>query len=458
MSESSSKGVSILLGDPKKAILKLAIPTIFAMLINSSYTLINGIWVGGLDESAIAAVGFVNPLFLIVMGFSNGIGAGATSVISRYIGVKDKKQADNAALHVLLLTVILSIIFTFILVLLIKPILILMGSDPRLIGLSVTYGQILFLGSTFMIFTATSYGILRAEGNVKKATYAMILAAVINMILDPFFIYTLNMGVFGAGLASVFSLGLNSILIIYWFLNGTYIDFSLKNFKYQWNMIKRILSVGLPGGAEFLFTSILTALLNIILLSCSDIQGVAVYNTGWRVIMLVIVIPMAIATATISVTGVNYGAGKIENLKPILNYSVKLGFVIVTFVAAFIFIFAQQISYIFAYLPGLADLREVIADFLRITCLFYFFVPVGLSSTSLFQGVGKGLKSLALTAIRIFILQIFFVYLLAIVLGYGQYGVWYGIILGNTFGAIFAYLYTIRFINKVNKTGLKIDV
>jgi putative MATE family efflux protein len=458
MSETNSKGVSILQGDPKKAIFKLAIPTIFAMFINSLYALIDGIWVGGLGASSIAAVGFVNPLFLIVVGFSNGLGAGATSVISRYIGNKNKKQADNAALHVLLLTVILSVIFTFILVLFLKPILGLMGLDSRLIDLSADYGRILFLGSVFIVFTSAAYGILRAEGNVKKATYAMVLAAVINMVLDPIFIYPLQMGVFGAGFASVLSLVVNSILIIYWFMNGTYINFSLKNFRYQWTMIKRILSVGLPAGAEFLIISFLNFFLNSILLSCSDIDGVAVYNTGWRVVMVAIVIPMAIGTSVVSVTGANYGAGKIENLRPILNYSIKLGLLIITFVAAFVFIFAPQISYIFAYLPGLVNIRDLITEFLRVTCLFYLFVPVGIASSSVFQGVGKGLSSLMLTAMRLFVLEIFFVYLLAIILRYGQYGVWYGIVLGNAFGSIFAYFYTSRFINKANKKGLEIDV
>ncbi|MDR2874042.1 MAG: MATE family efflux transporter [Methanobrevibacter sp.] len=458
MSENNNKGVSILQGDPKKAILKLAIPTIFAMLINSVYSLVDGFWVGGLGASSIAAVGFINPLFLIVVGFSNGLGAGATSVISRYIGVKDKKQVDNAALHVLLLTIILSSIFTFILVLFLNEILGFMGLDSRLIDMSASYGQILFSGSVFIVFTSAAYGILRAEGNVKKATYAMLLAAVINIILDPIFIYKLNMGVFGAGLATILSLLMNSILLIYWFIKGTYVNFSLKNFKYRWDMVKRILSVGLPAGAEFLIISFLNFFLNSILLMCSDIDGVAIYTAGWRVVMLALVIPLAIGTSVVSVTGANYGAGKIENLKPILNYSIKLGLLIITFVAIFIFIFAPQIGYIFAYLPGLANIRDLITEFLRVTCLFYFFVPIGISATSVFQGIGKGLRSLLLTTVRLFILEICSVYFLAILLGWGQYGVWYGIVLGNALGATFSYLYTLHFINKANKKGLKIDV
>ncbi|MDR2829848.1 MAG: MATE family efflux transporter [Methanobrevibacter sp.] len=451
MSENPTEGVSTLYGDPKKAILKLSMPMMFAMFVSSLYALVDGIWVGGLGDLSIAAVGFINPLYLIVMGFSNGLGAGATSVISRYIGARDKKQVDNSGIHVLLLTAILSIMFTVVLTLLLHPILIYMSVDNRIMDISLSYGQILFLGSIFIVFTSTAYGILRAEGNVKKATYGLLIGSILNMILDPIFIYPMGLGVFGAGLASVLSLSFVSILLVYWFKKETYIDFSLKNFNFQWHLIKKILSVGIPAGTEMLIVAFLNFFLNSILLIVNDIQGVAVYNAGWRFVMVALVIPMAIGTSTVAVVGANYGAKKFENIKVIYNYSIKFGLLMVTLMAMFIFIFAPQISYLFAYLPGLADIRNLISEFLRVICLFYFFVPLGISASSVFQGVGKGLSSLFITAIRLLIFEIIFTYFLAIVCGFGQYGVWYGIVLGNGFGSVFAYFYTRRFIKKLNK-------
>ncbi|MDR2831276.1 MAG: MATE family efflux transporter [Methanobrevibacter sp.] len=455
MSENPTEGVSTLYGDPKKAILKLSLPMMFAMFVNSLYALVDGIWVGGLGDLSIAAVGFINPLYLIVIGFSNGLGAGATSVISRYIGAKDKKQVDNSGIHVLLLIAILSILFTFLLTLFLEPILRYMGVDNRIMNISLSYGRILFLGSIFIVFTSTAYGILRAEGNVKKATYGLLIGSVLNMFLDPIFIYPMKMGVFGAGLASILSLAFVSILLVYWFKKETYIDFSLKNFSFQFSLIKKILFVGIPAGIEMLIVAFLNLFLNSILLIVGDIQGVAVYNAGWRVVMVALVIPMAIATSTIAVVGANYGAKKFENIEMIYNYSIKLGLLMVALIVVFILIFAPQISYLFAYLPGLVSIRNLISEFLRIICLFFLFLPLGMSASAVFQGVGKGLSSLLITVIRLLIFEIILTYVLTIICGLGQYGVWYGIVLGNCFGSIFGYFYVLRFIKKLNKEEIK---
>jgi len=456
MSENTTKGVSILHGDPKKAILKLSIPMMFAMFVNSLYALIDGIWVGGLGDTSLAAIGFVNPLYFIVIGFSNGLGAGATSVISRYIGEKNKKQVDNAGIHVLLLIAILSLMFTLISILFLQEILRGMGVDNRLMDICLSYGRILFLGSIFIVFTSAAYGILRAEGNVTKATYGILVGAVINMILDPIFIYTMNLGVFGAGLASILSLAFVSLLLIYWFKKESYVDFSLKNFNFQLGLIKKILSVGIPAGIEMLIVAFVNLFINSLLLLVGDIQGVAVYNAGWRVIMTAFVVPMAIGMSTVAVTGANYGAGKFENLKVIYNYTIKFGLLIVTLMAIFIFVFAPQISYLFAYLPELVDVRSLLTEFLRVTCLFYFFIPLGITASSVFQGVGKGFSSLIITIIRLLLFEMVFAYILAIVCGFGQYGVWYGTILGNGIGSIFGYFYARRYINRLNKKELAV--
>ena len=124
----STEGIALLMGDPKKAIVKLSGPMIVAMFLMSTYNIVNAIWVAGLGSDALAAVGFVTPLFMILIGLSNGLGAGVASVISRRIGAKDKAGADNAAVHALLLVLILSAILTIPLILLTGPIVSLFGA------------------------------------------------------------------------------------------------------------------------------------------------------------------------------------------------------------------------------------------------------------------------------------------------------------------------------------------
>ncbi|WP_409199627.1 MATE family efflux transporter [Methanobrevibacter sp. DSM 116169] len=445
-----TEGVETLLGDPKKAVFKLAIPMIIAMIINSLYTLIDSIWVAGLGDCALAAVGFVNPLYMIVFGFSNGLGAGATSVVSRYIGSENKKEADNASLHVILLIAVFSLIFTVLLLIFLKPVLLLMDVGEAL-DLSMSYGTILFSGTFFIIFSSAAYGLFRAEGNVKKTTYAMLFGAILNIILDPIFIYVLDLGVEGAAIASILSFAAISLLLFYWFKSDTYLSFNLKDFTYKNRIIKEILNISLPSGSEFIFMAILSASLNIILMTVSGVNGVATYNGGWKVVSLVMVPTIAIGNTVVAIAGANYGANKYENLEIIQNYAIKFSFIISAISAVFVFIFAPEISYLFSYSQSSADLSNSITEFLRITCLYYLVIPFGFPSISIFRGIGKGLNSLIIAFLRALIFQVIFAYLLAIVLGFGKTGVWYGIAMGSALGGFISLIWSKMTINDLIK-------
>ncbi|MGZ7135580.1 MAG: MATE family efflux transporter, partial [Methanobacterium sp.] len=187
----SSKGdvdkrISMITGDPKKAIRALSVPMIISMLLLMAYNLADSIWVAGLGPNALAALGFVTPIFMIVIGLGNGLGAGATSLIARCIGAENKQGADNAAIHAVILTIGLSAILTVLIILFLPNILMTMGAGGST-GLATQYGQIVFGGLIFLIFSSVSSGILRAEGNVKKPMYAMAATAILNIVLDPIF-------------------------------------------------------------------------------------------------------------------------------------------------------------------------------------------------------------------------------------------------------------------------------
>jgi len=460
-----TEGVSTILGDPKKAILKLSGPLIIAMLISSFYVLVDGIWVAGLGQDALAAVGFITPIFLVVMGFSNGLGAGATAVVSRFIGERDKLKVDNAALHVMLLTLIFTVIVMISLGLFLRPILEVLGAGitTKTINLALDYGYVIFGGSIFIIFTSAAYGILRGEGNVKKTTYAMSFGAILNIILDPIFIYIFGWGMVGAGLATLVSLAVVSIILIHWFRGDTYVSFSLKFFDFSKDILKKILAVGLPAGAEFLIFAILAGSLNMILvmvsIADSGASAVAVYSSGWRVIMIAVVPIIAVSMSVVAVVGASFGARKYENFEIIQSYAIKIGTLIAIITALITFILAPYIAEMFTYSPETIGLRGPITDFLRVMTLFYIFIPLGSVSSSVFQGVGRGFDSFMLTAIRELLLIMVFAYILAIPLGMGQQGVWWGIVVGDIFGAIIAFLWAKRYIKrqitvKIRKNGL----
>ncbi|WP_405304287.1 MATE family efflux transporter, partial [Methanobrevibacter sp.] len=172
----NSNSVDVMLGNPKHALLKMSIPLIISLLISSLYNLIDAAWVSGLGADALAGVGFFTPIFMILVGFGNGLGAGAAFAISKYIGEENKPKADNASVHSILIDVAVSIIITVILWVLLIPILNAMGVGQT-IAYATDYGNIIVLGSIFIILSNALYGVYRGEGDSTRPMYAMIASA-----------------------------------------------------------------------------------------------------------------------------------------------------------------------------------------------------------------------------------------------------------------------------------------
>ena len=345
--------ISTITGDPKKAIRMLSVPMIISMLLIMAYNLADSIWVAGLGPNALAALGFVTPLFMIVMGLGNGLGAGAASLISRCIGAENKKGADNAAIHSIILTIAISGFLTAVILIFLPSILLAMGAGETL-DLAIQYGYVVFGGLIFIIFSSVASGILRAEGDAKRPMYAMAATAILNIIIDPIFIYYFGWGVSGAAWATVLSSGISCIFMIYWLLlkRDTYVSFSREDFQASWKVVKDILAVGLPASAESFVMSILGIVLNLVLVMTGGAEAVAVYTAGWRVVMMAMIPPIGIGTAAITVSGVAYGSRKYENLTKTLHYSAKLGVGVALVTGALTYIFAQNIASIFSlFLP-----------------------------------------------------------------------------------------------------------
>ena len=443
-------GVALLTGDPKKAILKLSGPMIVVMLLMSTYNLVNAIWVAGLGADALAAVGFVSPLFMVLIGLGNGLGAGATSVISRRIGAGDHAGANSAAVHALLITLVLSAILTVPLLLFADPILIAFGAGET-VGLAIEYGQIVFCGTILLLITSVLAAILRAEGDTKRIMYVLGASSILNMILDPVLIYWAGLGIAGAAWGLIISQIMVALVLLYWFFvkKDTYISLSWKVFAPDRKTANDILGVGLPASTEFFLISILSIIINFMLVTVAGTDAVAVYTAGWRLVMFAIIPLAGISVSVVSVVGAAYGGRHYDKLPVILNFSMMFGLAIALCTSAITWIFSQQIATIFTYSPETAYLAPTIAAFIGVMCLFYPFVPPGMMSASIFQGVGKGLTSLVISVMRNLVFIAVFAYVLGIVLGMGERGIWWGIVIGDILGGLVAYVWARVYISRL---------
>ena len=447
-----NSNIEMITGDPKKAINKLSMPIIASMFLIFANNIIDSIWVAGLGPEPLAALGYITPLFMILVGFGNGIGAGGNSLISRYIGAEDKVSANNAAIHNLILSVIISVVVSIVFILSMKSLLLMMGAES-VINYAMDYGFIIFIWTFALLMPPIVGGAFRAEGDIKRATIPIALAAIINMILDPIFIYTLNMGIKGAAWATALGPFISLLLMFYWIFvkKDTYLSYSLKDFKNDLTMYKDILVVGIPASLEQLVLSVLTIFVNYMLTIVSGPVSVAVYTAGWRIINIGMLPAIGVGTAAISVAGVAFGAKKYENLRVTARYAVKVALIASIIVCIILNLFSNQIAFIFSYSENSAQLEPLIASFLQIMCLFILYVPFGASAGNVFQGVGKGTISFILTSFREFILVLIFAYLLGFVFNMGEFGIYCGMLLGGGIGSLICYACIELYINRLIK-------
>ena len=443
MAEELSRGVKTLLGDPKRAVLKLSGPMIIGMLVQSLYNIVDGIWVAGLGSDALASIGLFFPLFMVIISFAAGIGVGGSSAISRKIGARDKNMADSAAIHTIVIGIIAGILFTCIMFPFLRDIFTLIGAKENVVQLVVRYARILVCGSVILVFTNIATGILRGEGDTKRAMYAMILGAGLNIILDPIFIYKLEMGIVGAAWATLTSISVTSVLMIFWIFikKNTYVNIRFKSFKFNKKIVKEIFRVGIPSSFAQLSMSLTMFLLNIIIVKAAGTDGIAVFTSAWRIITLGTMPLIGIAMGVTAVTGAAYGARNIDKLKVGYLFGIKLGFIIELGIVALVIILASQLSYLFTYSKSAAHISVDLIKAFHWLVWFLPSVPFGMLTSAMFRGIGQGEKSLAVTIFRTIIMQVFLSYFFGIYLRLGIVGVWCGIVLGNVIGAAVAFMW-----------------
>jgi len=465
-----TKGVDTLLGEPKKAIKKLAIPMIIAMSAHTIYNLVDALWVSGFGQdiftsdtvaevgtNALDAVGFVMPFYMMIIAISTGLGIGGGSAISRRIGSDDKKGADNVAIHSIIITIIVSLVFTLILFGLADRIFLSIGAKET-VHMATSYGRIIFAGSIFTFFINVALAILRAEGDANRAMIAMMFGAFLNVALDPFFIYTFKLGVVGAALATVISMAVTAAIILYWlfFRKDTFVTFKFKDFKFKGEILKDIFRVGLPASIQQLSMSVtMIAMIVIIGLAGGGEDGVGIYNTGWRVVMIGVLPLLGMATAVTSVTGAAFGQMDYKKLNTAFMYSAKTGFIIELLLALIVFLLAPYIALVFS---SNADIifTENLTMFLQITVLFYPGAAFGIAASAMFQGAGKGLYSLIATLLRTIILSPILATIFCCIFSMGLTGVWWGLVFANLIGSIVSFSWAKLFIGSLFKKNKKV--
>ncbi len=438
----ANKNVELMRGNPETAVRKLAIPIMISMILTASYNIIDGIWIAGLGEIAIAAIGFVTPIFMILNGVSVGLGNGATSSISRFVGAHNKENVNESAMHSLLIFLIASVLLTVFLLVVQEPVLRLYGAQGEALTQAIQYGTPLFGGLIAFIFANGASGILRGEGDMKRAMYAVLVSVFLNALFDPIFIYVLDFKIAGAAYATILSSLISAAVILYWILikKDTYADIHFEAFKFKMSIVKDILKVGIPASLDMVMLSIAVALYMAFIAQMSGDYGIAVYTSGQRLYLFVIMPLTAIGSAVTTVVGSAYGAKNGDYISRAHKYGSKLGILFGFVTTLILIIFANPLSTMFAYTPETAYLIPGIVLFLRVATLSPPLTGAGMASSFFYQGIGKGFLSLFFTILREIIFGVSMTYYFGIVLDMGLLGIWIGLALGRSIASVINYI------------------
>ncbi len=394
-----------------KLMRKFSIPCIISMLVNSLYNIVDQIFIGwGVGYLGNGATNIVFPLNMICLAFALMIGDGTSAYLSLKLGEKKKDEAKRGVANGILTSIIISVIFFVVIMALLPQLLNLFGCTDTIRPYALDYGFVIAIGFPFMMIGTTLNSIIRADGSPKYSMVSMVSGALLNTILDPIFIFALNMGVKGAAIATVISQILTFILNICYIKRFKSVKLDKKDFKFNGKTIGKVLSLGISSFITQMSIVCVMATENNMLKICgansefgTDIP-ITVLGIVMKINQILNSIILGIAVGAQPIIGYNYGAGKTERVKETLKKVLGLS-VIVSTIA---FILFQTIpDKLIAIFGNEGD------KYVEFACLAFrtylmlcIFNGVQIPSGIFFQAIGKSVISAILSVSRQIVLLI----------------------------------------------------
>ena len=391
--------VADFLANPRKALWQLSLPILGGMIIHIFYSVVDMMFVGWVGPDAVTALAFNMPLVFMAYGITMGLSTGVTAVVAQAIGGRDKARADNTAEHAVVLGLVVGFPLVAAGLLWGQQLLAVLGAVGDVNTLAWSYLQVICWGMIFSVMSAFFRGILAGEGDTMRPMMLMGGGMVMNIILDPLFIFGLDLGVRGAAFATVVSQVMVCLIFVYliFIRRSTFVRFRLRYFRFRTAILMGIFKIGLPASLSFVFMSLGQAAYNKILSSYSQ-YAVAAYQIASRVEMIYIMPIFAIAAGLITLVGMFFGAGEYGRLREIIRYTIQRTVFLGLVAAVLIYATAPAIMQIFR--PS-EEILTFGVTYLRIIIIIFPFAPIGIISGRVMQGMGKGLPFMVLSFIRV---------------------------------------------------------
>ncbi|MAG20091.1 hypothetical protein CL618_01520 [archaeon] len=407
-------------GDILKHIVKAAWPIVLAMFFQTSFGLVDLFFVSRISDVAIAAISMAFPVMFFLIALSSGVSIGTTSFISRLWGKKNYKKAGKVASNSLISGSVVGILLSIFGYFLSNRIFSFMGAEGELLIAVVGYAKIIFLGLIFMFILWVLNGIFRGMGEMITSMKIMSYSAVLNLLLDPLFIFVLDLGLEGAAIASVLSRLIGVLIGFYYISKEEHIKLKFKEWNYKIN--KEIFRVGLPASLANVSNSIGFFVLTMFV-ARFGVEAVAGFGVGARIDSFVFLPLIGIGGAVMSIVGQNVGVKNLERVKETVKVGNRISLGVVLLLMLLILPFSRKIIGLFSLSVDVVNIGMLYLVLALIGDLFFLMI---VNYSSAFEGAGLPLPAFVMGFLRSIVLLIPLSYIGGFVLGKGLLGIWIG--------------------------------
>jgi putative MATE family efflux protein len=432
--------------DIKSLLIKQAVPASIGILFMSVNILVDTIFVGQwIGSLAIAAVTVVLPMTFFISSLGMAVGIGGSSVLSRALGGGNKGKAEITFANQILMTFVLASVFVLLGIFFSDEMLLLFGAQGAIVKPAKEFFFPIIISVPFLALSMMGNAVIRAEGKAKFAMFAMIIPAFANILLDVLFIKYLDMGMFGAALATAISYFACFIFILWFFIYKSELRLKWYQMKFHFPIVKEITSLSFVTFSRQGVVSILAIILNHTLYTYGGEASVVIYGIISRMLMFALFPVLGITQGFLPIAGYNYGANNYKRVKETIFISIKYAAILATIIFIGILVFAKEIvgvfttdAFVIAETPN--ALRWVFAA--------SPVIAIQLIGAAYFQAAGKAKKALFLTLSK----QGFFLIPLVLILPnfFGIFGAWIAFPISDVLSTIITYY----FLNKEIKTVL----
>lgn len=423
-------------------ILKMSIPAMFSMLVQSLYNVVDSYFVAKISEQALTAVSLANPAQTLMISFAVGTGVGVNSLVSRRLGQHNQKEADAAATHGVILAVLTWLVFLLLGLFASGPFISSTTTNPEIAKLGTQYLTIVLAASVGCFVEIAFEKTLQATGNMIWPMIFQLTGAVINIIFDPILIFGLlgfpAMGVIGAAVATVFGQIMSMILsIVVMFVGEHKVTVSLRGFRFSGRIVRDIYAVSLPSILMQSISSILNGVMNQILISFNE-TAVAVYGIYFKVQSFIYMPVFGLTHGVMPIMGYNFGAAKRKRLLSALFW----GSVIATLIMVVgVVIFAGFPQVVLGIFNASDHMMEMGVPAFRTIAICFIPSAFGIMFSTLFQAIGKGSSSLIISVLR----QLVLIIPAALILSqFGLMYVWFAFPIAEGISLIFSIMLYLR--------------